>query len=335
MGWEERKGKLFYYAKTTVNGRSCSTYMGNGPCAQLEAERVETERAIREDKRRRVSSIREEGRELTGAYRTLARYVRVNVSAALVLEGYRCHKRQWRRRRYPLPTPEPMPAKKKKKDVPLVPEGRVPVEVTLTRGHSITANIDASAAASDAERAKVLIERCNTNEPDAADLAALRKWMRRDGVMLSGEELARSVALKAVAHYKNSFLEEAILSGHADMIRSMGYVGADPIEGLLILQVSTAWILLHTVQEKLARIEDEGGHSLNAVNALSKRVDRAQNRFTKATETLEKIRALRRMTAANERPRALREHERQALPAHRGDGFFQPTDARELAVAKT
>lgn len=119
------------------------------------------------------------------------------------------------------------------------------------------------------------------------------------------------------------------------MISRLGYAESDPVEGLLILQVATAWLLLHTAQEKLAHVEGEGGHSLNAVNALSQRVDRAQNRFTKATETLEKIRALRRMTAANERPRALREHDRQALPAHRGDGFFQPTDARELAVAKT
>ena len=53
-------------------------------------------------------------------------------------------------------------------------------------------------------------------------------------------------------------------------------------------------------------MEGEGGHSLNAVNAMSQRVDRAHNRFTQATETLEKILALRRMTAANERTRALR-----------------------------
>ncbi len=81
-------------------------------------------------------------------------------------------------------------------------------------------------------------------------------------------------------------------------------------------------------------MEGEGGHSLNVVNALSQRVDRAQNRFTKATETLDKIRALRRMTAANERPRALREHERQALPAHRGDGAMPTIQEAELVVAE-
>ena len=142
-----------------------------------------------------------------------------------------------------------------------------------------------------AEKAWTLMERCNTNEPEPADVTALRTWMRRDGIMLHAEELARAVALKAVAKYGNALLEEAVLSGCADMIRRLGYAEADPVEGLLIVQVATAWLLLHTVQEKLARIEGEAGHRLNVVNALSQRVDRAQNRFTKATETLEKIRA--------------------------------------------
>ena len=153
--------------------------------------------------------------------------------------------------------------------------------------------------------------------------------------MLSAEELARSVALKAVAKYGNALLEEAALTGFSDMITRMGDADADPVEGLLILQVATAWLLLHTVQEKLARLESEGGHSLNVLEALSKRVDRGQNGFTKATQALEKIRALRRMTEYEKHPRMLREEEkRRALAPHRADGLVQPTDAREIAVAK-
>ena len=61
-------------------------------------------------------------------------------------------------------------------------------------------------------------------------------------------------------------------------------------------------------------------------------MSRADNRFNRAVATLEKVRALRRMTEANKRPRMLREHERNALPAHHGDGAMQPADTREIVA---
>ena len=78
----------------------------------------------------------------------------------------------------------------------------------------------------------------------------------------------------------------------------MGFAEADTIERMLIVEVGTAWLMLQAVQAKLARLEGESGHSLRMVEALSRRVTGAHNRWIRATESLEKIRALRRVPEA-------------------------------------
>lgn len=121
--------------------------------------------------------------------------------------------------------------------------------------------------------------------------------MARDGAMVRAEELARAVQLQAVASYENTFVEEAALAGVADLQERMGYAEADPVEALLIMQVATAWLMLQEEQKRLEQVTT-GTYSLQEADALDKRVSRAHSRWIRAVESLEKIRALRRVTAA-------------------------------------
>ena len=325
MGLEERNGRLYYYRKERDGNRVRSVYVGSGPLARWAADMMEEEQWLGGMKRRRLASVREEDHELSEAYRTLARYVRVNVAAALTLENYRRHKRVWRRRRYPLAVSQKTMSSKK------LPEANTPASITYRQDGMLQVNIEATESS---EEIRALIDRCGSANPEETDLALLRAWMERDGVMIRAEELARSVHLQAVALYENGLAEEAVLAGVKDLVKRMGYEEADTVEQLLILQVGSAWLILQREQKHLLGVTT-GTYGLQEAEAIDKRVSRADNRFNRAVATLEKVRALRRMTEANKRPRMLREHERQALPPHRGDGFFQPTDARVLAVAKT
>ena len=148
--------------------------------------------------------------------------------------------------------------------------------------------------------------------------------MARDGVMVRAEELARAVQLQAVASYENTFVEEAVLAGVADLLERMGYAEADAVEALLIMQVATAWLVLQGEQKRLESVTS-GSYSLREADALDRRVSRAHSRWIRATESLEKVRALRRVTDVRTRRQAANwseghrvEEARYALVAPKG-----------------
>lgn len=86
----------------------------------------------------------------------------LHVAAGLVLEGYRCHKRQWRRRRDPLP--DLMPKEKK------LPTGPVPIAITFARGNAITTALEGDATQADLDAAEILVRRCDKANPQSSDL---------------------------------------------------------------------------------------------------------------------------------------------------------------------
>ena len=99
MGFEDRKGRLYYYAKRREGGRVVSEYRGGGDLAlyagvlaEEEAERKAAER----DQRRRE---RAEGERLDAEVDRLLRLVEALSASELVAAGYHNHKGQWRKRR--------------------------------------------------------------------------------------------------------------------------------------------------------------------------------------------------------------------------------------------
>ena len=99
MGWEERRGRLYYYRSVREGKRVRKEYGGGGALGQLIAQLDELERLQREEEE---ASWREEWdrlqrsaeflRELEGAAETLSR-------AQLLADGFHKHKGEWRRLR--------------------------------------------------------------------------------------------------------------------------------------------------------------------------------------------------------------------------------------------
>lgn len=97
MGWEKRKGGLYYYRSRRVGGRVRKEYCGPGIFGQLAAEDDQAERAQREAERK---AKREEITELVAD--PLTDYfaaVEHQVVRELVAAGYHRHRGEWRKAR--------------------------------------------------------------------------------------------------------------------------------------------------------------------------------------------------------------------------------------------
>jgi len=99
MGWEERRGRRYYYRKRRVAGRVVSVYLGQGAGVSIlsqldDVERLERQEARQEEQARRAVLCREDEdlAELAGLTEAFA-------AAALLLAGCHTHKGTWRRKR--------------------------------------------------------------------------------------------------------------------------------------------------------------------------------------------------------------------------------------------
>jgi hypothetical protein len=101
MGWELRKGKLYYYQKTRIGKHIISRYMSGergelaAKLVEIDRERRALERAQRAEERARERAAMADSPELAAFYKQ----TRLLLDAATVAAGYHRHKHQWRKRR--------------------------------------------------------------------------------------------------------------------------------------------------------------------------------------------------------------------------------------------
>jgi hypothetical protein len=99
MGWEQRRGRFYYYWKVRQGGRVRSVYFGGGIIANLCAEldcSGRLERHVKSaDERAGRHAEAEIDRQLNQCEVTLV----AQIHAALVTAGYHSHKGQWRKKR--------------------------------------------------------------------------------------------------------------------------------------------------------------------------------------------------------------------------------------------
>lgn len=97
MGWEERKGRLYYYRKRRVGEQVVSQYVGTGPgaeaCAAFDRAARETRKRQRQKLRKEREALDEEARQVRG----VIDQIRTLTHATLVAAGYHTHKGQWRK----------------------------------------------------------------------------------------------------------------------------------------------------------------------------------------------------------------------------------------------
>lgn len=103
MGWEERRGRRYYYRKRRVAGRVVSQYVGTGPAAEALAA-VDTARRARDVADRMLAREQEQRaqealRQAAAEEATLDRIIADLTRATLLVAGWHTHKGLWRRRR--------------------------------------------------------------------------------------------------------------------------------------------------------------------------------------------------------------------------------------------
>lgn len=99
MGWEERRGRKYFYRKRRNGGRVVSEYLGAGPDAEAVAALDELQRQAREEQRELFRREREQQRAIDESVDQACHLIRTLVDAVLLLNGYHTHKGQWRKKR--------------------------------------------------------------------------------------------------------------------------------------------------------------------------------------------------------------------------------------------
>ncbi len=98
MGWEMRKGRLYYYRKERRGGRVVSRYVGEGEEAETMAAAQAEMARERLAEQRRARAEREEEQQTDRQVEELCELADAMAAGTLVLAGYHPHKGQWRRR---------------------------------------------------------------------------------------------------------------------------------------------------------------------------------------------------------------------------------------------
>jgi hypothetical protein len=352
MGLETRHGRSYYYRKERTPDGVRSVYVGGGPYAVLFADSDRLHAREAEAQRRPVRRAVAEGEAISRAWAALYTFARTAVAAHLVVDGYRLHRRQWRRRRYPVPPADPADmAARSKSPAPRVPAGPVTGRLAYDVNHGLRFCVEHGVEPADVETASALMRLCDGQNPDRDAMAALREWIARDGVRMEAERLADGARRCALAGWQNAGAVEMVSAGVRDLRERLGYATAPAVERLLIELVCTGWVVVTAEEARMQNVLTKpGGYTLKEGEALDRRVTRAHARFTRAVETLEKVRALQTLTAvkageATPLQRAMaraeiarREREqaagppRPALPQHAGDGAAHPAEAADLAL---
>jgi len=99
MGWEERRGRLYYYRSVRKGKRVRKEYAGGGALGQLAAQIDELKRLQRKEEE---ASWREERQHLersAGFLRELEEATEILTRAELLVTGFHKRKGEWRRTR--------------------------------------------------------------------------------------------------------------------------------------------------------------------------------------------------------------------------------------------
>ncbi|HLM78406.1 MAG TPA: hypothetical protein VK361_08490 [Rubrobacteraceae bacterium] len=99
MGWEERRGRPYYYRSVREGKRVRKEYVGGGAFGQLAAQIDELERLQREEEEASCKVEREHLERSAGFLRELEEAAEILTRAELLVAGFHKHKGEWRRLR--------------------------------------------------------------------------------------------------------------------------------------------------------------------------------------------------------------------------------------------
>jgi len=97
MGWEERRGRLYYYRSVRQGKRVRKEYVGGGAFGQLLAQLDELERLQREEEEASWKEERERLQRSAGFLQELEEAAKILIRAELLVAGFHKRKGEWRR----------------------------------------------------------------------------------------------------------------------------------------------------------------------------------------------------------------------------------------------
>ena len=99
MGWEERRGRLYYYRSVREGKRVRKEYIGGGALGQILAQLDELNRLQREVEEASWREERERLQRSAGFLRELQEAAEILIRAELLVAGFHKRKGEWRRLR--------------------------------------------------------------------------------------------------------------------------------------------------------------------------------------------------------------------------------------------
>ena len=99
MGWEERRGRHYYYRSVREGKRVRKEYVGGGTLGQLAAELDELERLQRKEEEASCKEERERLERSAAFLQELEEAAEVLIRAQLLVAGFHKRKGEWRRLR--------------------------------------------------------------------------------------------------------------------------------------------------------------------------------------------------------------------------------------------
>ena len=139
-----------------------------------------------------------------------------------------------------------------------------------------------------------ILTKTNKTRPEQSDVVALRTFLHDNPQLwqLTGN-LGERVANRLVESLNGApaLLSESLKAGYEQLQKDLSVEGASALEKVLIQQIALSWLRLLIVEHRHAAAT-EGSYSIRVGEHWEKRLDAAQRRFLRASESLARVRKM-------------------------------------------
>lgn len=138
-----------------------------------------------------------------------------------------------------------------------------------------------------------ILNRTDKEKPAKKDMQALREILKKyPNIWTITGDLAKNAESHFIREMQaTAVMKESTKVGFEQMRQSLAHPQDSPLEELVIQNVVLAWIRLAYVEYSYTAVTNKGG-SYESLNYWEKRLNAAQRRFLRASESLARIRKL-------------------------------------------
>jgi hypothetical protein len=155
------------------------------------------------------------------------------------------------------------------------------------------------AGCEDVAAIRAIIEKTNKENPKPEDISRLKKMLQESpGLWRVAGDFSEHALWKITEDIDGTpFIIESVRTGIEKLKGDLGYADAPPLEKMLINQIALCWLRLNML-ERTHWVKTYENHSTETGLYWDRRLLTAQRRFTRACETLARVRKLSRYTPA-------------------------------------